>query len=93
MQAPLYFRKENRMGRKSNKETWNERRKSLFVKDLMEYAGFTPAIAADYLGISENYFNCKLHRNSWSVSELQLLTYASGLQLWPVDKNGLLSRS
>lgn len=81
------------MGRKSNKETWNERRKSLFVKDLMEYAGFTPAIAADYLGISENSFNCKLHRDSWSVGELQLLTYASGLQLWAVDKNGLLWKS
>ena len=63
------------MGRKSNKEIWNERRKSLFVKDLMEHAGFTPAIAADYLGISENSFNCKLHRDSWSVGDLQLLTY------------------
>ena len=81
------------MGRKSNKETWNERRKSLYVKELMEHAGFTPAIAADYLGISENYFNCKLHRNCWSVGELQLLTYASGFQLWAVDKNGLLWKS
>lgn len=81
------------MGRKSNKETWNERRKSLFVKDLMEHASFTPAIAADYLGISESSFNCKLHRDSWSVGDLQLLTYASGLQLWAVDKNGLLWKS
>lgn len=81
------------MGRKSNMETWNERRKSLFVKDLMEYAHFTPAIAADYLGISENSFNCKLYRDSWSVGDLQLLAYASGLQLWAVDKNGLLWKS
>jgi len=81
------------MSRKSNPEAWKERQKSLFVKDLMEYAGFTPTIAADYLGISENYFNCKLHRDSWSLGDLQLLIYASGFQLWAVDKNGLLWKS
>lgn len=81
------------MGRKSNRETWNERRKSLFVKDLMEYARFTPAIVADYLGISENSFNCKLHRDSWSLGELQLLVYASGLHFWVMDKDGKLWKS
>lgn len=81
------------MGRKSNPEAWKKRKKSLFVKDLMEYASFTPAIAADYLGISENYFNCKLHRDSWSLGELQLLVYASGLHFWVIDKDGKLWKS
>lgn len=81
------------MGRKSNRETWNKRRKSLFVKDLMEYARFTPAIVADYLGISENSFNCKLHRDSWSLGELQLLVYASGLHFWVMNKDGKLWKS
>ena len=81
------------MGRKFNPEVWKERKKSLFVKEVMEYANFTPTIAADYLGITEGYFNNKLVRDSWSVGELQLLAYASGLQLWAVDKDGKLWKS
>ena len=81
------------MGRKSNPEVWKERKKSLFVKQLMEYANFTPTIVADYLGITESYFNNKLTRDSWSLGELQLLVYASGLHFWVMDKDGKLWKS
>lgn len=49
---------------------WATRRKSRLVKILMEAGCADTKVIADKLGISTNYFNNKMHRDSWSLEDL-----------------------
>lgn len=69
--ADLYFKhmEDHSITERVNK-TWATRCKSRLVKILMEAGCVDTKVVADKLRISTNYFNNKLHRNSWSLEDL-----------------------
>lgn len=71
-------------------ETWRERKKSNLVKWLMsrfDLIGNTD-FAAEIVGCSVQYFNGKLHRDSFSIDDIIALTEATDLTICFLDKNG-----
>lgn len=75
------------MSRSVNYELWKKRPKSLLVKELMEHSGCSPLDFSEILDCSENYFNLKLSRESFSLKEILVLLYASNLTVCLVNNN------
>lgn len=68
-------------------KTWGNRPKSKIVKSLMEVGHLNGRAVAEKLGVSVQYFNNKLHRNSWSFEDLIQVADACGYSfvLMPTD--------
>ena len=74
------------MSKPINVDTWSDRPKSMLVKELMQYTGYSAAEFANILGYSLTYFNNKLSRNSFSFEDLIFLFYASDIKISLTDK-------
>ena len=68
-------------------ETWKDRPKSNMVKWLMRRSGVSPDKIAKYLGCSVNYLNNKLSRDSFSLDDLIIISYACGYTFVLLDNN------
>ena len=69
-------------------ETWKDRPKANMVKWMMQRSGMTPKALAKYFGYSENYFNNKLTRDSFSFDDLVIIAYACGYSFVLAENNG-----
>ena len=64
-----------------NNKVWNNRRRSLLVKQLMYDSNIPLEEFAEALDCNVNYFNCKLNRNSFTIDDILILLELTGYEL------------
>lgn len=71
---------------------WEDRPNSNIVKWMIENTGTPTVKVLSYLGCSKEYFNNKLQRNSFSVSDLILVSSACGYDVSFISQEGYNTR-
>lgn len=71
-----------------NHDIWKNRKKSLLVKEIMEFANLSDTDISNALGISMSYYNNKLSRNSFDFGEILIIIEMAGLNVTINDKDG-----
>lgn len=61
--------------------------KSKFVKELIDERGLSKKECAKILKTSENYFNNKLYRDSFSFEDMLVLIYVCGYKVALIDNS------
>lgn len=76
------------MSKSINMSIWQNRPKSVLVKEIMSTFNISLDEIAKVIGTSIQYVNTKLSRNSFSVEDLLLLLYFADLKINIVSSSG-----
>ena len=68
-----------------------DRNNSAIIKHFMKRSGMSTELMAKYLGVTTQYFNNKLSRNSFSIEDLMVASCACKVDLSVIDPQEYIS--